>query len=307
MTSNLCRRPRRKPVLLAALAILLPGLVAPAGPALAAGSDLATPAGQLEALRRIQCSAKDGESVVYYWHGHAYSRVPGEPDRRLFRVEGMNIRQCGPLPDAKSPADFRLVSREILLYEHPDTHEVLRTWENPWTGKTVEVLHVANDPVNGSYSVVGRDGKPRSVDYSVLDGQWWLTMTVPLFYPNVLGGNYQPWVGGTYHAAELFNFFGDVADLENESLDSVPVRVAWQRMSQWLPWMEMGDRPGMFWVNTAGRKVRRWEDVSPTMRAEIEKNYPEYASPPPLDDRRPNETSWTYFKKHVDGRRSAGE
>ena len=29
--------------------------------------------------------------------------------------------------------------------------------------------------------------------------------------------------------------------------------------------------------------------------------------PPPLDDPRPNETSWTYFKKVVEGDTSAGE
>src|SRR5690606_753553 len=112
------------------------------------------PEAQLQTLRRVHCSSQDGEAVTYYWHGYAFSRVPGEADRKLFRVEGMNIRQCGPLANARSPADFRLVSREILLYQDPDTHEVLRTWQNPWTGKTVEVLHVANDPVNFSNSVV---------------------------------------------------------------------------------------------------------------------------------------------------------
>jgi hypothetical protein len=39
------------------------------------------------------------------------------------------------------------------------------------------------------------------------------------------------------------------------------------------------------------------------MKAEIDRNFPEYRNPPPLDDQRPNETSWTYFKKQIDARK----
>ena len=157
-----------------ALAVLLSFAVS------AAPLDLKTPEGQIAALRRIQCSEVDGKPVTFYWKGVAYSRVPGEPDRLLFRVEGMNTRHCGPLANAKSKVDFRLVTREILLYEDPASGEVLKTWSNPWTGKTVEVVQVANDPVNGNYSVVGRDGKPVNLPFEVLGKQWWLSTPVPV-------------------------------------------------------------------------------------------------------------------------------
>ena len=42
------------------------------------------------------------------------------------------------------------------------------------------------------------------------------------------------------------------------------------------------------------------------LRSEIKTSYPAYLAPPPVDDPRPNETSWTYIKKIVDGRRAAG-
>lgn len=268
----------------------------------AASPDLKTPEGQLAAMRRIQCSEVDGKPVTYYWKGVAYSRVPGEADRLLFRVEGMNIRHCGPLANAKSKADFRLVSREILLYEDPVTGEVLKTWSNPWTGKTLDVIQVANDPVNGSYSVVGRDGKPTNLPFEVIGKQWWLSSPVPLFYTNPLAGNYQQYVGGTYHATELFNFFGDIDDLNNRKRDTAQAAVSWQRLSGWLPWMEMGDRAGMLYFHTAGRKLDKWDDLSATMKAQIDSNFPEYRNPPPLDDQRPNETSWTYFKKKIDAK-----
>ncbi|MCB1596309.1 MAG: DUF1838 domain-containing protein [Gammaproteobacteria bacterium] len=280
-----------------ALAVLLSFAVS------AAPLDLKTPEGQIAALRRIQCSEVDGKPVTFYWKGVAYSRVPGEPDRLLFRVEGMNTRHCGPLANAKSKVDFRLVTREILLYEDPASGEVLKTWSNPWTGKTVEVVQVANDPVNGNYSVVGRDGKPVNLPFEVLGKQWWLSTPVPLFYPNPLAGDYQQYIGGTYHATELFNFFGDIDDLNDRKRDTARTAVSWQRLSSWLPWMEMGDRAGMLYFHTAGRKLDKLDDLSATMKAEINSNYAEYRNPPPLDDQRPNETSWTYFKKQIDARK----
>lgn len=273
--------------------------------AIAAAPDLATPQGQLNAMRRIQCSETDGKPMTFYWKGVAFSRVPGEPDRQLFKLEGMNVRQCGPLAGAKDKAEFRLVSREILLYEDPVTGEVLRTWNNPWTGKTVDVMHVANDPVNGNYGLTGRDGRPTNLPFEVIGNQWWLTTAVPLFYTNVLAGDYQRYVGGTYHVTELFNFFGATDNLANRKNDTADTAVGWQRISMWLPWMEMGDRAGLLYFHTAGRKLEKWADLSPTMQAEIAKNFPAYRDPPPLDDPRPNETSWTYFKKTIDARKPA--
>lgn len=266
--------------------------------AAAAQLRLDNPRDHLNAMRRIQCSLKDGEVVTWYWNGYAYSRVPGEPDRTLFAVEGMNIRQCGPLNGA-TDGSFKMVTREILLYKDPKTGAVLRTWDNPWTGKQVKVVHVANDPVNQRIGTVDRSGRPFALPFVVNGNQWWLTSTVPLFYRNPLGGDYQDYVGGKYHATEMFNFFGDVDELANPRRASVSARVAWVRMSDWLPWMEMGDRAGLVYFNTAGRRLDRFEDLSDTMKAEIKSTYPAYSTPPPLDDERPNETSWTYFGKVV--------
>ncbi len=262
----------------------------------AADLKLETPRDNLVALRKIQCSLKDGEAVTWYWNGYAYSRVPGEPDRQLFAVEGMNIRQCGPLGTA-TDGSFKMTTRELLIYKDPKTGEVLRTWANPWTGKEVKVLHVANDPVNQRLGATDRAGRPFRLPLVINGNQWWLTSTVPLFYRNPLAGDYQDYIGGKYHATEMFNFFGDVDQLANPRRSSVDARVGWVRMSDWLPWMEMGGRAGLIYFSTAGRRLDRFEDLSETMQAEIRINYPDYAAPPPLDDERPNETSWTYFRK----------
>jgi hypothetical protein len=254
----------------------------------------------VQAHRRIQCSLQDGQPAVFGWTGYAYSRVPGEPDRQLFAVDGMNIRQCGTVKDPDKGTGFRMVSKEILLYRDPATGEVLEQWENPWTDETVRVLHVANDPVNQPpLFATAHNDQPFSLPFVVNGNQWWLTLTIPLLYNDPLGGQYQQYVGGKYHVTEMFNFMGDTTDLAKDADDTVNVRIGWARISGWLPWMKMGDRTGEMYFHTAGRKLESYEQLPDVMKNQIAKNYPGYDAPPPLDDRRPNETSWTYFKKVI--------
>ncbi|HKL61895.1 MAG TPA: DUF1838 family protein, partial [Woeseiaceae bacterium] len=86
---------------------------------------LSTGEGAVAAQRKIMCSLEDEKPVYYWWHGRAYSRMPGEADKLLFLVEGMNVRQCGTIRHPERGEGYRLVSREILLYKDPETGEVL--------------------------------------------------------------------------------------------------------------------------------------------------------------------------------------
>ena len=120
---------RNNALALMSVLLLQPGFIA--GLALVSGdAEAATPEPGLETLRayrRVQCSLADEEPAVYGWHGRTYSRVPGEPDRLLFKVTGMNIRQCVTVNDPERGEGFRMVSREILLYLDPKTGDLLRS------------------------------------------------------------------------------------------------------------------------------------------------------------------------------------
>jgi len=268
----------------------------------AAQLDPATAEGHIAINRKIHCSLEDASPQVYQWFGRAYSRVPGEPDRHLFNLDGMNTRQCVSINDPQRGPGYRMVSRELMLYLDPNTNEVLRSFANPWTGADNDVIHVSNDPVNGRPNFARTaDGEDIPFDLHDINGKWLMRFEVPLFYTNPLGGDYQAYVGGTYHATEIFDFNGDTAELLDAKAPVAYPVISWVRLAPWLPWMQMGNRTGMMYFNAMGRKLESPEQLSATMRREIAENYPDYVAPPALDDDRPNETSWTFMKKIIDG------
>jgi hypothetical protein len=269
--------------------------------------DPAKPEDALEISKRTQCGEKDGQPAVYYWSGNVYSRVEGERDRLLFRGEGMNIRQCVAVTDPQRGKGYRQVSREIMLYLDPATGQVLREWKNPWTGETVEVMHIANDPVNGRPQFpIGADGKPFTVNIKRM-GQWvQMPLEVPLFYTNVLGGEYQEYVGNDYHAMEIFDFAARADEILDSTKPTAYPSVSWVRLSNWMPWMKMRSRQGIMIFNAMGTKLKSFDELPPVLKQEIAVNYPAYTSPPPGYDARPNETTWTVFKKKVDAKRREG-
>jgi Protein of unknown function (DUF1838) len=282
---------------LAAVAIALAGTAAAARTL-----DAANPADLLEISKRVQCGEADGKPAVYHWSGKMYSRIDGEPDRLLFRVEGMNIRTCVTVNDPARGKGWRLVSRELLFYIDPKTGDILRTWKNPWTGDSLEVLHVANDPVNQRAAfATNADGTAFTIPTLRREGRWlFMPIEVPLFYTNPLAGDYQDFIGGKYHAMEIFDFAFDAAEmLDTRNATAYPI-VSWVRTSDWLPWMKMRGRQGQIVINAMGNKLKSFDELPAQMKTEIAANYPAWAAPPPGDDARPNETSWTVFKRWAD-------
>jgi hypothetical protein len=294
---------RFKALFAAALSAASVTLAVPAGAAAQGQAfDLNTPEGVLAAQRRLWCTETDGEPVFWTFNGEAYSRRMGEKDQMLFKVFGYNTRTCGAITDPEKGKGFRSVSRELLLYVDPKTGKALSKWTNPWSGETVDVLHVANDPVSGDFFLKGRDGQPIKWTAQMLGGHWFQTSTIPLFYPNPLGGAFQAEVGGVYRATEMFNFMGDLKSLTQPGFKTADVNVGWVRHSDWLPWMKMSGREGFIYFHTAGRKMMSFDDMPQVVKDEIAKHYPEYRNPPPPTDRRPNVTSWSYYKDVKEGK-----
>lgn len=291
--------------------LVLVGLIGPRQAAAQAKAtyDPASPSDALKIEQRHQCSLTDGKPAYYWFPGHVYSRVPGEPDRLLFRVHGWSARACKTFNDPVRGYGYRAVNRELLIYEDVETGQILRTWRNPWTGEVVEVMHVANDPVSMREPVFekDKDGKPVPVaDRGFLVEGFYFTGggAARLFYKNPLGGEYQEQIGGWYHSMESGTNAMPLARRLDATLPEFGRTLTWMRVSKWLPWMKMGDRAGIIYYHTAGTRVESVDDLPEPVRTEIKTNYPLWLEAPPLDDTRPNMTSWIQFQRLVESRRA---
>ncbi|MSR01117.1 MAG: DUF1838 domain-containing protein [Gammaproteobacteria bacterium] len=290
------------------MALLSPLLVS-------AADDLLGPAATREGAEALVWSAKTTcgtteEAVPRYgtWEGRLYSRSPGEKDRHIFDVIGINTRQCERHTDAVRGEGFRSISREIMVYLDPATGEIIDQWKNPWTGETVEVVHVANDPVNMRQPIytITAAGKPLITSLRWYDDLLVSSSEAPLFYDNPLAGGYQEYIGGNYHAMEIFNTYYRTVDFINNKKPRIgDSRISWQRISSWLPWMRMGDRSGEMIFNATGYSTFDQKRISPRLMKIIASRYPQYINPPPLGDSRPNATTWTVTKIWIDKKRAA--
>ncbi len=259
--------------------------------------DLDKPEDNLKAFLKVRAS-ETGEDVVFWASGMVHAFIPGERDQPILGFEMFNIAKIVPIEGQENAFDF--LSREIVIYSDPKTGEIIDEWKNPWTEETVEVMHVFNDPVNWKYQLEGRFG-PWGVPYTKLPGTDKVVFNndIFLYYPSPLPKAEYPKNSRSdmYEAGELFQFYASMDDINNPDLPTVPVDISWSRVSDFLPWMEMSDRPGYLVYHTRGNKIPNGYDGLPQhVKDFVAERSPEYATAP-SEYTSPNETSWTYFKK----------
>lgn len=273
-------------LVVAAMAACTPSLVVHPAPRTSSAS--------VDELVRLRCS-HDGNEVFTTWTGDVYAVVPGEPQRHLFAVVGMNVARC-----LRQGERWQLTSRELLYYLDPASRTRLDRWTSPWTDRTVTVVHVANERVQTSFT--------RAVPSVIADELATVAFDIPLFYPNPLAADpetqpFSPFA--SYQAAELFTFAAPAAELLDPARPTVSrLWFTWHRLGPWLPWMDMGDRPGQLVYSARGRKVSGFDELPALLREDISTRLPRYRHAATCIVARPNETSWTYFGRHLDAYRA---
>lgn len=258
---------------------------------LASALDMSTSEGQLEAYVKMRGDLS-GKEVIADWSVTVYAVVPGEKPQAIFLTDGYNVGRA----EKQADGGYLWISREVSYYKDVKTREILETWTNPFTNEVVKVVQIANDPVNGKF------GSPKTTKHNfpwrTQGDSTSMLMNVPLAYPNPLQPGEFPKEssGPVYLASEHFGFVVKTADLMNDSLSSVPENHNWFRTGPWLPWMNMGGKPGYLLYSGVGSKLGSWDQLPADVKAYTMKHFPQYRHAP-SSYTTPNETSWTYYKK----------
>ncbi|MDX2145525.1 MAG: DUF1838 family protein [Rhodospirillaceae bacterium] len=269
--------------------------------------DLAKPEDVIAAEIRLNCAPDPAKPAMRWMSGQILGRRQGELDRHLFNVQGLNTAACQTVQDAKRGPGYRSVTREIMFYTDPATGKILDTWANPYTGETVPVIHMFNDPVNMAEPkhAYDKSGKPATWDGQIVNGLAHTQRANHFFRDGIMSGDYQDYVGGKYSVLELRSILVPV-DAWLDTSKPLPVRGSsvWSRISPWLPWMKMAGREGSTALTSTWFTVKDMSEVPEPLRSEVLNKYPVFATAPPLDDTRPSVNSWVGVKKAIDETRA---
>lgn len=241
---------------------------------------------------RLRCSLDSQDQKYLWWTATVYAQVPGEKLKPLMGFEGYNVCRVHKLDDGS----YQLLTREVSYYKDLKTGKIIEHWDNPYTGKSDDVMQVNNDPVNTPMPAPGKS--PYPMPWKVMGDEVMIQLDIPLDYPNELSPAEFPEEssGDRYIASEHFGFFAKLADMNNPALKSVPTAVSWFRTGPWLPWMKMGQRPGGLVYSGQGMKLEGgFEDLPPEIQAYTRKHFPKFVNAP-TKFVSPNETTWSVYK-----------
>jgi hypothetical protein len=261
--------------------------------------DLDAPEDNLKALIKLQADLS-GADAIGGFGGEVWGWVPGEGNQLLFRSYGIGASHVERVDNG-----WRFYHREVMYYLDPKTNEILQDWTNPYTGRKVEVLHILNDPVHRFYAISGgRFAAP--FPYTVVGDDLVFRISIFSFRDSVMPRKDYPLhsANDKYQASELWMMNGRLSEVMNPEVTSASCVTSWSRVGQWLPFMEMGNRPGIMVYHSDSYKLLGGiDDIPADIRAYTEKHHPDYLqSPQTWQSLKENESQLTESKKEIDKR-----
>jgi hypothetical protein len=256
--------------------------------------DLTTPQGNMLAVARMSGNLDLSQQKLGWYNGYVSGVRPGEPLKDLFGFAGFGMSRLLP---HESGSGYRKVLREVGIYYDLKTLEPLEEYLNPYTGETVRVVPVANDPFNTtiqeyfppppSYGGLNKAAPPAKVPLILpwkSQGEYiTLERHIHLFYRNALQPDKWPResAGEMARVSEFFTYFFKASEMQDKSKTSLGFHGTWSRVTPWLPWMLMGQAEGHCQYMTYQGSGQNIEDVLPRKVLDfIERKYPLYLNAP---------------------------
>ncbi len=177
-------------------------------------------------------------------------------------------------------------SIEVAYFTDLATGKLLETWQNPVTGKVVDVPQVRMGPASFIITAEGLTVQRAAGEAVGLKLRH-------RFRPAVIRGN-DVWIteeiGASRGAAdpdakafeynEMTTYHGLISDLEDQALATVPTQVSFHGLVSWRPWMGFGDVPGHTTAHGAGSRAQGIEDLPKYYLKLTERYHPDVLDDP---------------------------
>lgn len=233
------------------------------------------------------------------YHGVMYARVPGQKHQPLFGYTGTGVMQ------AKFDDDGNLWIRgkETGFFNDLATGEILKEWRNPYTQELVKPFNFINtvgaklttemprflfgntgdEPTmmnEGTH--IEQDGKvPFILPFEKYGDDLMLGWDYAHGYQNPVTKDKWPkaHTGNYISPSEHFTITMSKTEMEDRSIASSRFVSGFSRVSEWWPWMMMGNhqyKDGVLFGRMFSHKgLRGYQDIPPKLLSYIEKNHPE--------------------------------
>jgi hypothetical protein len=254
------RWPARRRFLLGAASVSGTLLSRAAGAASVPALDLRDPRVALEAYVKLRGSTAD-ETVFQAYEGDIFLVANGE----------IGIPLCGFAGIQKSvwrrdgAGGFRNLDYDLGFYVDYESRAILDRWRNPLTGRTVQVHHYRGGPSGGRFSTTS----PEDDVYGGVAGRWSIageqlchTAANWGVRPNPMSPADWPLAssGPTLLGSMSLSFCGRLPDVLDAAQAAPRSTQFWTNVTAWMPWMEMGQRPGFnFWRWIGAKGLSRGE------------------------------------------------
>jgi hypothetical protein len=246
----------------------------------AEGLDLDDPRDRLTALAKMRGST-DGQLTIGWVMGQRYAVVDTKAIPMLGILAG-TFSQYRRL-DADT---FEARALEIAFFTDLATGKLLETWENPVTGKVVEVPQTRMGPsrilmrASGleiprpSGEAAGMEIRHRFADPVVVGGRCWVTEEIRVeSEPRTQGGK-------SFRYNEMTTYGARLADLDDPAVSAAPVIVQFHSLVTFRPWMGFGDTPGHTTARGFGGRETRVDDLSPYYLELVARHHPDVLDDP---------------------------
>lgn len=175
---------------------------------------------------------------------------------------------------------------EVAYFTDLETGKLLETWENPVTGKVIEVPQVRMGPSSfditaegleikrAAGEAVGMELRHRFEPAVVRGDDVWITEVIKV--------DGQPPRQGAKRFVynEMSTYHGRLSDIADPAQAAVPTSVSFHGLVTFRPWMGFGDTPGHTTAHAAGTRAARVEDMPKYYLELTERYHPDVLNDP---------------------------
>ena len=209
---------------------------------------------------------------IYAYH-HRGNVVP------MMTMTNLNVGQWRPLANG----NFTTVFYEAGAYTKFDSNELISTWRNPETGALVEIPPFLAGPATeevgpeGWVTPEGRKNDTEILNVEIFGDTVMVPRVTTRSYPNPFPRDKFPkgYAGPTIYWDSHSVTFSSLKEIADRSRTSVASSMQFQNLGSWMPWFEMGERPGRTWGRAYGSKLSGLDEIPAAYRTQLEAQTPQ--------------------------------